>query len=338
MPASTLHPGRILLIRLKSIGDVVLTLPAVHAIRDNFPAAKISFLTSRENAPLLRGFQDVDEIIAIDRAVLKGGNPLKIGRELVALLIRLRAPGFSLAVDFQGYGETELLAWWSGAPERLGTVYSKDRGWAYTLSLPRDSGEVGNANLWMLHQAGLPIGRIRNEYVLPADALASAREFFASHNLQTDHPILYIQPLTSASIKNWPLENYLQLAELWRARGMQVIFGGGPADQATLAPASRAGFVLAAGVPLLVSAGLMQLSSVVVGADTGLLHLAVAMGRRVVMLMKSNDPTTPHPFQHPDWTVVPPPGKAVADIAIADVMAAISQAMEELKGQPALPD
>ena len=66
----------ILLIRLKAIGDVILTLPAVQAVRDNYPAAKITFFTSKENAGLLRGFREVNEVIALDRAALRSGNPL----------------------------------------------------------------------------------------------------------------------------------------------------------------------------------------------------------------------------------------------------------------------
>ena len=69
----------------------------------------------------------MDEIITIDRAALKSGNPLKILPEFFGLLRRLRGGKFSLAVDFQGYGETAWLARLSGAPQRWGSVYSKGR-------------------------------------------------------------------------------------------------------------------------------------------------------------------------------------------------------------------
>ena len=62
------------LIRLKSIGDVLFTLPAVHVVRQNFPGAKITFLTSRENASLLEGFREGDEVITLDRARFQSGN------------------------------------------------------------------------------------------------------------------------------------------------------------------------------------------------------------------------------------------------------------------------
>src|SRR5271169_4953913 len=96
----------ILLIRLKSIGDVIFTLPAVWQVRESFPDAKIVFLTSRENAGLLRGFRAVDEIIEVDRGLYRQGNPWKILRATVGLIRRLRSENFSLAVDLQGYVET----------------------------------------------------------------------------------------------------------------------------------------------------------------------------------------------------------------------------------------
>ena len=75
----------ILLIRLKSIGDVAFTLPAVNAVRDNFPDAKITFLTSKENAPLLRGFREVAETITLDpRPVSKRKSPDHLVRSLFA--------------------------------------------------------------------------------------------------------------------------------------------------------------------------------------------------------------------------------------------------------------
>jgi ADP-heptose:LPS heptosyltransferase len=313
----------ILLIRLKSIGDILFTLPAVHVVRENFPDAKLHFLVSQEYAPLLRGFADVDEIIPLDRAVFRSKNFPAIIAGVFQLLRRLRGQNFSIAVDFQGYGETEFFAWWSSAPERWGNAYEATRGWTYTQTSLRDpKTHPAEWNLALLQKSGLRTSRIRNEFVLPADALAEARKFFASNKLSEDKPTLFIQPFTSNPQKNWPLENFLKVAWHFHSRGTQIMFGGGPGDRAALESARAAGFVIAAGAPLLVSAGLMKLSRVVVGADTGLLHLAVAMGKRVVMLMHSNAPGTSHPFQHADWTVTPAAGKIVSEIPTEAVIAA----------------
>ena len=101
--------GNILLIRLKSIGDILFTLPAVHAVRENFPGAKISFLVSKEFSPLLEGFRDVNEVMALDRAPYHRKNPKAMLVETFSLLRRLRRGKFSLVMDFQGYGETAWM-------------------------------------------------------------------------------------------------------------------------------------------------------------------------------------------------------------------------------------
>jgi ADP-heptose:LPS heptosyltransferase len=324
----------ILLIRLKSIGDVMFTLPAVPAVRENFPSARLHFLASKENAPLLRGFPGIDEIILVDRGVYHSWNLKAICVGTFQLLRRLRQPKFSLAIDFQGYGETEFLAWWSGAPQRWGSVYQRKRGWTYTRGLQRnDNLHPAEWNLSLLRRCGLRIGPVRNEFVLPPDALDEARKFFAANHLEDSRPTLFIQPFTSSPQKNWPLEKFLALAEEERARGLQALFGGGPTDRPALEPARAAGFPVAAGVPLLTTAGLMKLSELVVGGDTGLLHLAVAMGKRVVMIMNSNRPGSSHPFQHADWTITPPPGKTVSAISSGAVIDACSQFFSTPKAQ-----
>jgi len=318
----------ILLIRLKSIGDVILTLPAVRMVRDNFPAAKITFLTSAENAVLLRGFCEVDEVIALDRAALRSRNPLKVLGEAAGLLRRLRGGNFSLAVDFQGYGETAWLTRLTGANERWGRPSKPGRKWAYTHALTEVArGHAAAGHLDLLQHGGLTIGPVHNEFHLPSDALEMASGFFAEHKLDSKRPTLFIQPFTSGAHKNWPLENYLAVARHWRSLGVQIILGGGPADRAALAPAQAEGFVSSAGVPLLVTGGLMFLSTLVLGGDTGALHLAVAMNRRVVMLMHEVIPGSPIPFQHPDWVVKAPRPVAIAEITLEEVNAAVALAL-----------
>ena len=321
---------RILIIRLKSMGDVVLTLPAVNAVRENFPSAKITFLTSKENAPLLRGCREVDEVMAIDRDALRSGNPVKMAGEFFGLLKRLRAGKFALVVDFQGYGETAWLSWFTGAPQRWGSVYSQGRAWAYTVGVRRQATQHhAERNLAILQAGGLNIARIRNKFALPAEAQEQARAFFRQNSLNSARPTLFIQPFTSSPQKNWPLENYLAVAGTWRSRGWQIIFGGGPDDRARLASALAGQFCTSAGVPLLVTGGLLQLSALVLGGDTGAMHLAVALGRRVVMIMESSAPGHAFPFQHPEWAVTPPPGNTIVAIQTDAVVKACELALAE---------
>jgi ADP-heptose:LPS heptosyltransferase len=310
----------ILLIRFKAIGDVVLTLPAVHAVRKNFPDAHLTFFTVRENAPLLQGFRDVDEIIALDRTALK--SPLRAAPEFFRLLRRLRAGKFSLVIDLQGYGETAWLTRLTGARERWGTVYGRGREWAYTRGLARkDNLHPADWNLFLLRECGLKLGEIKNQFVLPDAALADAKKIFAENNLDLAKPTLFLQPFTSSPHKNWPLANYLAVARHWRVGGVQIIFGGGSGDVAALEPARAENFPVLAGGPLLVTGGLMQLSTLVLGGDTGMLHLAVAQGKRALMLVHNLSPGRPILFQHRDWVIAAPELDKLDSITVESVMA-----------------
>jgi len=320
-------PENILLIRLKSIGDILFTLPAVHVVRENFPGAKLHFLVSKEYANLLRGFSEIDRIIPLDRAVYRSKNLPVMCSSTFSLLRRLRRERFSLVIDFQGYGETGWLSWLSDPVESWGGVHKPARAWAYTRAVRINQKlHPVERNLSLLRECSLRAGEIRNKFILPADALKKARRFFEANKLDENKPTLFIQPFTSSPQKNWPLENFMKLGWHWQSRGVQVLFGGGVSERAALEPARAAGFPISAGAPLLVSAGLMQLSKLVIGGDTGLLHLAVAMGRRAVMIVRSRTQGETRPFQHADWVVLSPDG---ARSEINPVIAATAQAMDE---------
>ena len=328
----------VLLIRLKSIGDVLFTLPAVNAVRERFPDARIAFLTARENAPLLEGFREVNEVMTLDRARFSSRNPVTVLLEALDLFRRLRRGRFSLAVDFQGYGETAWLAWLTRAPQRWGIVYGRGRRWAYTCGVTRDERlHHVDRSLAVLRAGGLSPGTIRNEFALPDHALAWARQFFTDSGLNPGKPTLFVQPLTSSPQKNWPLERYIAVARHWRQQGWQILFGGGPQDQPTLAPVQQAGFTISAGVPLLVTGGLVKLSTLMLGGDTGMTHLGVALGKRVIMVMRSGAPGSPCPYQHPDWAVTPATDNVISEIEIDPVIEACARAWQE-RSRAALSD
>jgi ADP-heptose:LPS heptosyltransferase len=114
------------------------------------------------------------------------------------------------------------------------------------------------------------------------------------------------------------------------------LFGGGPSERAALEPVCQAGFPVSAGVPLLVTGGLMKLSSLVLGGDTGALHLAVAMGKRVVMIRDSITPGRPFPYQHPEWAVFPMNGLDVSSIETGAVIEACAPTLAQPAGQASI--
>jgi ADP-heptose:LPS heptosyltransferase len=94
-------------------------------------------------------------------------------------------------------------------------------------------------------------------------------------------------------------------------------------------PAHEAGFPVAAGTPLLVSAGLAKLCTLTVGGDTGLLHLAAAMGKRVAAIIRGTEPGNKYPYPHPEWAITPATGIDVSTISVETVIAACERALAE---------
>ncbi|MEM0967164.1 MAG: glycosyltransferase family 9 protein [Verrucomicrobiota bacterium] len=315
------HQERILIIRFKSIGDVLHTLPAVNAVRKNRPNAHITFLVCKSIAPLLEGFASVDEVMAIDRPAVKKFWPAV--PVLVSLLSLIRSKRFTHVIDFQGYGETAWITRFSRAKERWGSVYKDSRSRFYTRPVLRKlDRHTIDWNLTLLRECGLREDSPDNRFVLPNRYRQQAAALFNECGLYPDRHTVMIQPFTSSVRKDWPFERFLTVADQLRSRGVQVAFCGGPSDRLRLENARSKAYPVFAGHSLLVTAGLLSLSRMVLGGDTGILHLAVALELRVLMVLNrsADTPGCSIPYRHRDWTIDPLPGGDLSTISTESVL------------------
>jgi ADP-heptose:LPS heptosyltransferase len=106
---------KILLVRLRQIGDVVFTTPAIAALKDRFPSATLTYLVEPSAAPVVSGNSLLSEVIVAPR---RSGIRGLIGD--IALGRRLSRAGFEVAIDFHGGPRASLLTWLSGARHRIG--------------------------------------------------------------------------------------------------------------------------------------------------------------------------------------------------------------------------
>src|SRR4051812_37834767 len=122
---------RILLVRLRQIGDVVFTTPAVRALRERFPDAHIAYLVEPAAAPIVALNPNLDKVIVAPR--LRGLRgfvaDLALGR-------RLRRTAYDVAIDFHGGPRASLLTWLTRARERIGYTIP-GRSWMYTRRVHR---------------------------------------------------------------------------------------------------------------------------------------------------------------------------------------------------------
>jgi ADP-heptose:LPS heptosyltransferase len=290
--ASLPRSGRVLVVRLSALGDVLFALETVAALRRDRPDVAIHFLVEDRFASLLQEHPQIDRVIVYPRR-----RQLAIPRSLLAL----RRQSYDVVLDLHGIQKSALHVWLARARLKLGagppasregSQFAYHRAVAMPAALPHRA-EVGHRLLADLGLSGVPCAPVLAVVPPPADLLADL-----------PRPIVLLHPGTSAfaAFKRWPAERFAALAPRLAARGLGVAvsFGPGESDLANplLAAAPSARAIDGALLGLRGLAGVMQQCAVVVAADTGPLHIAAAVGVRCVALFGPKDPTRYGPRGH----------------------------------------
>jgi heptosyltransferase-1 len=337
----------ILVIRLKAIGDVLFTLPAVETLHRSHPNARIDFLTGTAAQCLPGLFPGVRDVFTLDRSSVGWGRSLSTLRTLHQLLRRLRNNRYDLVVDLHGLWETAWISRLTRASQRWGWQVGRPRHLPYTHCeyALRRPGVVFSAtpdgerewhpadwHLEILRRRGIAIPTDFPPLELPAQAHAEADRFLNTHAIRADIPSLFIQPFSSTARKDWPLERYRQLALNWRARNWQVLFGGSPAERSRLQPLITEGFPVAAGLGLLPMASLMQHSTLCVGSDSGPLHIGHAAGARIFLLRQFKNA---YPWREPHHALTASDLGPVSNISLQTLENALENVTASLHPTPA---
>ncbi len=305
MAEPTIAEPRFLIIRLGSMGDILHALPAVHALRTAFPAAKMDWVVESRWAALLAGNPDVSEVIPLERTSWAG---------LRSCIGRLRAGRYSTAIDFQGLYKSAVLGWLSGAKERVGldAASAREGGAArfYTRRVAPQGAHVVEHNLTLAHVAGAPstlLAAAEFPLAIAPEADAAIAKQLAARDVRE---FFVLSPGGGWASKCWPAERYghlhRRLLERPEFAGWRGVVNFGPGER-KLAEAVR----LVAGTPepILLPMDLPQLMALTrrarffVGADTGPLHLAVALGVPAIGLYGPTDPARNGPARAEDVVV-----------------------------------
>jgi lipopolysaccharide heptosyltransferase I len=290
---------RFLILRMGALGDIVHTLPAVSALRESFPRARIDWLVDRKWLPVLAGNPDVTATIPMER-----NDWLAV----VATVRKLRATRYTLAIDFQSLYRAAILGWLSGAPRRVGFAasYARERGAAllYTEKFtPRRRHKVEH-NLELVESLGARASEIRFPLKISSEAQDQVDRIVAGSELP-DYFVL--SPGGGWGSKCWPAERYgelhRRLAERYGWRGV-INFGPGERELAEIVRRTSGDpppLVKMFDLPQLMA--LLRRAKFLVAADTGPLHLASAVGTPVVGLYGPTDPARNGPFAKDDIVV-----------------------------------
>jgi heptosyltransferase-1 len=307
---------KILIIKPSSLGDIVLALPALSALRKSFPDAKISWFIRPEFAPLLKNHPDLTEVILFDRKYLGKAwyNPRAFA-SLVSLIWRLNRSKFDAVIDLQGLFRTASLAWLSGCRKRFGMADAREFGHIFytnKVKQDRDSIHLVDYYLKIVREAGAP--KIDVQFLLPIDPVAAGmvKRLLAANDIKPDSYAVFV-PTSAHEDKCWPAERFAALAARVSTQFHLSIIATGAASEKdaveslkTKASSPITNFAGATSLSELVA--LLKTARLVVSNDTGPGHIAAALGVPVVLIFGPTNPARVHPYNRPQCAVAVEPG------------------------------
>jgi heptosyltransferase-1 len=297
---------RILLIKLTSLGDVIHALPVASRLKTSFPRIKLFWVVEDRCAPILEAHPFLDGVVVYPRKKIQALLARKAWGEAWSALVRLRRAlrdlRIDLSIDLQGLAKSGLMALLAGAPQRMGCAGLKE--FSYWISRPVPKGEGLHAvdrNLKVAEFLGCPPGPPDFRIGLRSEERAWADDFLRTQGLRQGEKIIGLQLGASLPQKCWPLEKWGSLLErLSRWEDVQVVLLGDAQDRQRFQggiPIPGRGIIDSLDrLSLRHLAAVMERCGLVVGADTGPLHLAAALGVPVVGLYGPDDPRFTGPY------------------------------------------
>ncbi len=277
----------ILLLQLKRIGDLILTTPAIAAVRKTFPEAHITLVVAEGSRALLPA------IPGIDRTLVARGS---IGDVLIwAAIGRNR---FDYCLDFSRTDRSAFLTWLSGAGERItyDTVRRETiRQLAYTTFIPSRVGTLHTVDhhLALLAPLGVHEAAPEVRLVLPAEAEARAAQIIDRENLGDGFIVLH--PGSARAEKFWVAQYWAEVAAAFQPQTRVVLSAGAsPMERLHLAEIKaqlrQPILDLSGKLDLLTLAALLARARLLVTIDSAPLHLASALGTPQVALFGPTNP------------------------------------------------
>jgi lipopolysaccharide heptosyltransferase I len=300
-------PKDILIIKPSSIGDVVHGLPVLAKLRARYPKARISWLVGTAAAPLVESNPLLDRVYYFRRG--ERGLKNAIGRH-VALVRELAWAGFDCVIDLQGLLRSALFAYATGADMRVGLADAREGArlfYTHTVALNGARHAVDRY---------LAVGKVLDfdpggaEFGLdaPAAAKRSVETFVEKAAGSPARPHILLSPGARWASKCWPAEKFADAAEGLRKRvgGTYFLVGARSADEDGKVISERLGrscVNLIGRTSLEELVALVSRADMLVTADTGVLHIADAVGTPVVAVFGPTDPEKTGPYSQRERVV-----------------------------------
>ncbi|RPI51311.1 MAG: glycosyltransferase family 9 protein [Acidobacteria bacterium] len=301
----------ILLVRLRLIGDVVFTTPAIRALRRHYPDARITYIVEEDAAAIVRDNPHLDEVIVVCSPHARGRL-----RADLALIRRLRRKRYDLAIDFHGGPRSSLFTWLSGAPRRIGYDVA-GRSWMYTTRVPRPRVLRPRHSVVSQWDVLLPLGIAppdpecdATEMPPSAAAAAAVARRLADSGIDAGAPLVVVHVSAGNPFRRWPSAAFVELVCRLASKdpARRIILTSGPSDagaasaiasraRARLPAHERAAIVECGEFDLSELRALVDRAALYIGGDSGPLHIAGTTGVPVVGLYGPTLPVRSQPYR-----------------------------------------
>ena len=301
----------VLAVRLDGMGDVLMTTPALRALKDARPDRRLTLLASPAGARVARELPFVDDTLEFRAPWMKHDPPATDGAASAALVRRLRKGGFDAAVVFTVCTQSALpcatVLHQAGIARRA--AHCRENPYALLTDWVRDS-DVDLAagvrhetarQLDLVRALGVRVRDVRLQFPVGHAARARFRAKAAGAGLDPVRTFIVLHPGATAASRRYPPEAFGEAARLLRARGYEVVLAGGDGDAAaveTIAQCAPGVASLAGQLELAELAALLECATAVVCNNSFPAHLAAAVGTPVVDLYALTNP------QHTPWAVL----------------------------------
>jgi lipopolysaccharide heptosyltransferase II len=297
------HPNpKILIVQPSRIGDVLFTLPAVAAIRKQYPHAWIGWFVDERCAPVIEGSPDIDEVIVFDRT--------KKSLSYIRKLYRyLRDKKIDLSIDFHGLAKSAFMVLLGGARYRIASSSTngmRELSWLFSKEIAADKEDhCVERHLAVARYLNAPVGMVEYHVAIHESANKKIDEFFAQYTVAENRPIVAIHPGGGWLSRRWDAERFSALINRMIAElHAQVILVGGKEGGAgerglneEIIAAVHGKIIDATGVlGLKELAALLRRCNLFVANEAGPMHLATALGIPAIALLGPTDPKRTGPF------------------------------------------
>jgi ADP-heptose:LPS heptosyltransferase len=294
---SKLNFQNILVINFGQLGDVVLSLPALKAIKEKFPAAHITLLVGRPGSDVVRIADVSDDQIVVDRVELRDGNKIRSIARILQLIKQIRSRKFDFVIDLHSLSETNFLAFLSKAKHRLlanRENRSLDRLSNFRPKPPLEDKTKHLSDRYLDVLIPLEITGTDREFrfqTSPEDVEYVDKKFFADPLGRT----IGLFPGAGHPSRCWILENFAAFAARSENDGFKPAVFLGPEEEAMrheVAALFPRDTTIIDGLSISQFIAAASRLEAFVTNDTGPMHLAACAGAPILLLLDERAPTT----------------------------------------------